>query len=76
MAERSSNRMVSERLTLVWRGAWGAREMGLVPAWSTGFLLRFPEAGGGSGLGQLERSVLAQFPVAEGFHLVAEGVGQ
>lgn len=43
MAERSSNRMVSERLTLVWRGAWGAREMGQTPAWSAGFLLQFPE---------------------------------
>jgi len=76
MAERSSNRMVSERLTLVWRGACGAREIGLVLAWSAGFLLQFPEAGWGAGLGELERSVLAQLPVTEGFHLVAEGVGQ
>jgi len=76
MAESSSNRMVSERLTLVWWGACGAREMGLVSAWSAGFLLRFPEAGGRVGLGELERSVLAQLRVAEGFHLVPEGVGQ
>ncbi len=76
MAERSSNRRVSERLTLVWRGACGAREIELVLEWSAGFLLQFPEAGGGVELGQLERSVLAQLRVAEGFHLVAEGVGQ
>jgi hypothetical protein len=76
MAERSSNRMVSERLTLVWRGACGAREIGRALEWSAGLLLQFPEAGGGVGLGEFERSVLAQLRVAEGFHLVAEGVGQ
>lgn len=76
MAERSSNRMVSERLTLVWRGACGAREIGQAPEWSAGLLLQFREAGGGVGLGELERSVLTLLPVAEGLHLVSEGLGQ